>query len=40
MSKEELINILKELFNEGIIEVFPYQNEIRVVIDIEVVQEV
>jgi hypothetical protein len=40
MDKEQLVDLLKELFSDGRIEIFPYrQNGIRVVIDGEVVQE-
>lgn len=40
MDKELLIELLKELFKDGKIEIFPYrQNGIRVVIDGEIVQE-
>lgn len=40
MGKEQLLDLLKELFKDGTIQVFPYRhNGIRVVIDGEVVQE-
>lgn len=38
--KDQLVDLLKEMFNDGRIEIFLYrQNGIRVVIDGEVVQE-
>jgi hypothetical protein len=40
MDKEQLIELLKELFKDGRIEIFPSRrNSIKVVIDCELVQE-
>lgn len=40
MDKEQLVELLKELFNDGRIEIFPsLQKGIKVVIDGELVQE-
>lgn len=39
LDKEHLIELLKELFEDGKIEIFPSRHGIKVIIDGEIVQE-